>query len=853
MAERPLLLLDSPTDRRRQKGKPQPIPRPITPGQMKQVGRFGERFQRLRDVMSRENPALRMHEDPSGIAPDRALVFEVAGSIDNFANQATQLGFEFLGEIDTEIDPDENFYFEKKKDKAVNATLYLMMPDLRAMQQLLSLWTKYEKGQEFVLGEGKWRLLFEQLNDIRPWGPSDRMTDNFQTYAREWLESDDVQPFRFEVDLWFSDAPDKRLAARYSVLQTLEQFGGNIIHEAAIPPIRYHGLLVQIPRESAEAMLNEGGGVLAGLDSIMFLNPRAMAAFNSAEALGEIEAQVGTSDTPSVAALLDGFPLANHDCLSGRITVEDFLDIEGQCPAAKRSHGTAMASLIMHGDMHAGDVPLENNLLVLPVMVPDTGPVERERIIPDQLAVDVIYTAVRRIKVGEEGVPPINPSVVVINHSLGDQNNPYANKMSAWGRLLDYLSFNFKVLFIVSAGNYSHRVNMSECRGIRDFEDASSKEKAEYAIKAIAEDMSNRQLLPPAESLNPLTVGAWHADYCPSQVLPAGMHNALENQDGPNLISAVGLGHKSAVKPDLYFDGGKVLARLIPNGECYALAPIIQPTPYSGQMVAVPSNTGELNKTTNLCGTSNAAALVTRNAIQLHEILSEIGEENPEAQVPLEYQAVLLKALLTHGCEWNDKGTDLDKIIEPTDGKQWYARRTNISRLLGVGRPDIERVKECTRQRATMLGWGTIEKEHSKEYIIPLPDSLSGQGEFRRMTVTLAWFSPVNPRHQQYRQAVLNVGLQEGDFGTTRLPIQPPKKTIERGTLTHNIFEGSKGVLIGNETSLVISCRQQAGSLDDPVPFGVVVSFEVGADSSIDVYEEVRAKLAVQPRAAVQV
>ena len=43
---------------------------------------------------------------------------------------------------------------------------------------------------------------------------------------------------------------------------------------------------------------------------------------------------------------------------------------------------------------------------------------------------------------------------------------------------------------------------------------------------------------------------------------------------------------------------------------------------------------------------------------------------------------------------------------------------------------------------------------------------------------------------------------------------------------------------------LRIFCREQAGSLDQPIDYGVAVTIE--AEEGIPVYEEVRARLAVQ-------
>ncbi|HVC61189.1 MAG TPA: hypothetical protein VND19_12610 [Acetobacteraceae bacterium] len=78
---------------------------------------------------------------------------------------------------------------------------------------------------------------------------------------------------------------------------------------------------------------------------------------------------------------------------------------------------------------------------------------QAETIPPDRLPLDVIYLAVRRLVAGEGDEPASAPGLVVINLSLGDLNRPFTRRMSLWARLIDWLSFQHRVLFLVSVGN----------------------------------------------------------------------------------------------------------------------------------------------------------------------------------------------------------------------------------------------------------------------------------------------------------------------------------------------------------------------------------------------------------------
>lgn len=841
MPERPLLLFDSPRTNPRTPGTPRPIPRPQVPNRTRQAQRVGPAFQRLRSVVDNPDNQLELRSQPDAILPDRALVFEVAGNLGDFSAQARRVGFELLAEIETEFDPDEDFYNANNRDQQIKATLYLVMPDLRAMTELLSLWEKYERGEQLPRGYGKWRELFNQLKRIRSWGKEDKYTPSFKDELDFWLSINTTGNFKFELNLWFTDSSEQQSVAYTAVTRGINNLGGTILDHTVITPIRYHAVLVSIPYEAAQN-LQHGEHELLNLDDIMFFAPQAMAAFPFCEATSDIAIDNNPCTEAPIAALLDGYPLANHNALEGRIDIDDFLEIEPQCQTANRHHGTAMASLITHGDLSVqGEENINRRLLVLPVMVPNEN--GEEALPEDKLPLDIIYQAVLRLKRGTQDMRPSGEQIVVINHSLADSRSPYTNQISPWGRLIDYLSFTFNVLFVVSAGNYKHQLTVPNYSSI-DFEQLDAEEMRNVYLESLAKDIPNRQLLAPAEALNSITVGAWHADNNENEI-PAQFFNVLP-EGGPSIISAVGLGHKRSIKPDIYFDGGKTLARLFPATDGCMLRPVAT-SPYSGQTVAAPNATGDLTKSTTLCGTSNATALVTRKAIQLHEAIEGVD-------VPQTHQAVLLKALLLHGSAWNENGTIYEEIIEPLDSRKHQARRTNISRLLGIGRPDINRVLECTKQRATILQWGTISKDESQTFSLPLPTSLSRQREFRKLTVTLAWFSPINPRHQQYRQAVLDLNIPDAtNCGTKRNKVlQPPQNTLNRGTVVHHIFEGKQGVTLSENAKITVSCRQQAGTLDDPVNFAIVASFEVGVDSEIDVYEEIRAKLQIPQRIQIQ-
>jgi ATPase family associated with various cellular activities (AAA) len=141
---------------------------------------------------------------------------------------------------------------------------------------------------------------------------------------------------------------------------------------------------------------------------------------------------------------------------------------------------------------------------------------------------------------------------------------------------------------------------------------------------------------------------------------------------------------------------------------------------------------------------------------------------------------------------------------------------------------------------------------------VPLPIGLDSTTEFRAVTVTLAWFSPINPQHQGYRMAALEAGPggdREFSVGVERARVgQPNDKAARRGTVFHERREGVKAAsFVDNGDLLVrVSCRTPASEYAEPVPYALAVSLEVGVGSQIQVYDLVRTGIEARVRSAIR-
>lgn len=824
------------------------------PGSARQVERLGDRFDRLEALMG-EGRVGELTQDPSSLAPERALVFEVAGgSLADFAKQAQQIGLEFLIEEEDSIAPSDDFKVVKGKekvfqdDKPVPVHFYLGMPDEKALSDLVTLWRTFQRNEPFARGYAPWRDLFERLVNIRPWGPRDRLQPEDQAFFKERSEEDPDRPILCEFEIWFSDDPAKRQERSAEILRLVSEAEGQVLSEADHPVIRYHAILASLPGAFMQRVIGLDATVeLLKADGVMFIRPQSVAAIEPLEMLeeqdqhGEDDVSLPTDDPPLVA-VLDGYPLQNHVLLAGRLEIDDPDGLSARyVTEVSREHGTSMASLIIHGDLNRIVRPIRRRIHVRPVMCCESG--QREHFPPERLLVDTIYRAVTRLFDGEGGEPPTAPTTRVINLSLGDESRPFARRMSPWARLLDYLSWHYQALFIVSAGNVLHEVALPGFRGLADLEQAEPANLQVAVLDALNQQRNIRPLLSPAESINALSIGAHHEDGLQHLRPPAMQVNPFVSPGLPSIVSRLGLGYRGAVKPEILAPGGRALLTLRAAGEELRMAPARVAGFATGLGAAIPGAPGVLTHWANMCSTSTAAAIATRHAHLLMEGLIASGRVEDGDPV----LSLYAKALLVHHAKLHD-GTFSTLRAVVQDGQSDAALKRDIARFTGFGSTDHSFNPGCEQCRAILVGHGALRADKAHRYFIPAPEDLSGVRGWRAITVTVAWFTPINPRNQVYRMAKLEVKLPNclGASGDQLAQVDPHSRG--KGTVFHTRIEGDAitAIQMGQSFHFDIECLPQAGPLDEPIPYAVAVSVEVAADLGLDVYSRIAQRLQVQ-------
>jgi hypothetical protein len=462
-----------------------------------------------------------------------------------------------------------------------------------------------------------------------------------------------------------------------------------------------------------------------------------------------------------------------------------------------------------------------------------------EQIPEDVITVDFIHQAVRRIMEGEADGDPAAPTVRIVNLSIGDPCRQFSHTMSPLARLLDWLSVKYNILFIISAGNHPRDIDTGVTSA--DFEGLSQTEIEELVVSKLYEDTRHRRILSPAESINGITVGSSHHDI--STPINTDWFINVFAGSIPSPVSPFGSGYRRSVKPDLIYPGGRVLYEKPVTRTDNVMLPFRQRKIAPGNMVAAPGgDAGDLGKTVYGCGTSNSAARISRAASACYESLQEICEGQMADEDFERYGVPLLKSALVHGSSWGEDGDRLRDILNGAGDNRVI--KNLITRWMGYGHPDINKVLGCTPQRVSLLGFGQLSDGEAHVFSLPLPPSLGASLEKRKLTATLAWLSPVAPATQRYREAQLWYEVENGLLETSRTSVD--WMAVRRGTVQHEVFEGEKAAPIndGDTMAIKVNCKKDARRITSPIPYGLVVSLEVAEGVDIPVYEEIRARVA---------
>lgn len=760
--------------------------------------------------------------------PQLVLVFEALDEQINLANVAQALGIEVLLETEGAVEQNEDFVLtaERPKSPLIGSCLHAICLNQEAFDRLLALWAAWKRNRRVPSGYAPMRELFLHLQDVRPWGPQDRLKliDWDEHFAEQIVNG----LHAVEVELWYRRSESARSNAQRVVTALIQRAGGDVLTTAVIDQIGYHALKCRVPTDVLLALAQRrfDDVQLVRSANVMYLRITGQAApMEGPDSDSDAVVDAPLPQLPAVACLLDGLPTTNHPLLTGRVEILDPDDLERHYTATDRKHGTWMASVAVWGDRSGDEQSSPHRVLVRPILAPSVETYDRTEELPStELVPDLMWRVFRDLFDSQPPTDPIAPRIAIINLSVGDPTSPFESVISSWARMIDWLSYEYGVLIVVAAGNHTdlplHGLDSHALSAM------TGDDRRQAVLRSQNVARYQRRLLSPAEAVNVLTVGAIHADMSGAQTVGY----VVDPSDGlPSVspITALGGGYRRSVKPELAANGGRVNYR-----QPAMPAPAIKFVPASPLGPGIKVASAGSQRETFTTGTSPAAALVTHQAVRLYDLLDQLTEGKELAP---RQRAAAIKALLVHGAGSLEGFSTEELPLDCAVGN-------------GVLLRDLS--EGCASNEAVILFIGTIGARQEQDLALPLPDGLSSR-EVKRIEATLAWLSPVNWRHRQYRRANLSFVKPAGaipNLGSSQ-GISSDAATRGATTVQHQVWETTKAFASGrgSDVTVRVKCHEQAGGLDGrTIDYAAALSLWVAPTVNVDVYNQVREQ--VRPR-----
>lgn len=605
------------------------------------------RVQRIQDQFDVLEAALgdqiQLAESMQAADPQLVVVMEARDENIDLAGVADKLGIEIISQAETRVDPDDEFELasDKARSPLVTSCLHAICVNQNSLNDLLGLWRSWKQGENLPRGRTPLRDFFTHLKDVRLWGPKDRL--RLVDWDRHFAGLEPDAYVSIDIELWFRASADRRAAVQTQVAALLLRDGGTVTSWAIIEDIGYHGLKARLPNRLVEQLAR---GEFDGVQTVQSANVMYLRATGQvALPVSDDTDQDATTDAAPptgapVLCLFDGVPASNHPLLAGRVTILDPDDLESDYTVDERKHGTAMVSAAIWGDRGNDEPAATRPILVRPILRPCDETIDRVEELPvEALAPDLMRRAFRDLfEDGTDGTPASAPEVAIINLSVGDPATPFDTVLSSWARVIDWLSYRYGVLIIVSAGNYPSLdltpYDSAELAAL------TGEARRQATLEVLDRQQNQRRLIAPAESINALTIGATHDDAADGT--PLGYR--IDPNDGlisVSPVSATGSGYRRSLKPDLAAPGGRAY---FASGGTTSNFVNFRPGGSVGPGVRVAAPTA--GRETYAIGTSVSAALVSRHAARLHDIVDAVTEGT---QVTRRQRASAIKALLVHG------------------------------------------------------------------------------------------------------------------------------------------------------------------------------------------------------------
>lgn len=543
-------------------------------------------------------------------------------------------------------------------------------PNRILSDHLRSIWDQIKDNQIFVVDLGI--SCFIPLQNFTSSQPSSKQ---YQRSIRKFEAStQEVEAQRLEL-------MDERLDL---LLKFLRPYRGELLSSAIdlrdsfSQRIRVNGsglkdLVLNFPylfdvSEPEDLELEAEGNFEGQIENTLILNPPD----GNASKIGIIDSGIQENHRFIAPAILS---LLSKNYVDSSQGVEDLVDGGG--------HGTRVSGTVLFHEK----IQREGSIK-LPFWIANAKILNSDNKLPKDFP---IATKIQEIvdKLGSNGVR-------IFNHSLGTYRGFNPRHMSVWGAVIDKLSFERDVLFLISAGNIPTHGHQNSS-GIIDFLNRSIP-YPEYLLAQV------NRVCNPAHSIFGLTVGSLGMDGVEIQD-----HSKFSDGHQISSFSRTGLGIWNSIKPDVVEVGGD-----------WTLA--------NGQFIKRPEVIPETIRSTyhggpaigrDAIGSSFATPKVTHIAGHLQNLF--------QGQTSL-----FIKGLIIQSARWPQHC-------------QNHLALENL-RMYGYGIPDLERASSNNQNRITFGASNSIQPKKAHLYSVKIPDSISRAGLTNQILIEVTLVYTSQPR-----------------------------------------------------------------------------------------------------------
>lgn len=719
-----------------------------------------------------------------------------------------------------------------------NTKLVIQFEDVKSLNLFNAereLWEKRSEKTE-LLTPSQREKLFSCIDNIRNVSRSDRIGVRLKKY----FEDTTLMPegfFIVNIDVWFNGETSTAFEVENQIKQALGTTGSKLMGDLFMIPSLLLG----------RALVNEYSlNALLDLDIIATVElPFSTISVEPYELFKTDFTPIIQNDLDKnapLATVLDSGIFTGNPLLENVVVAEEEFDTTENSTTDMNGHGTAVAGIIVYGDLDAclncGVFKPLVRICNAKIMHNESGFFGNVPSFPDDKRPEQIV---------KEAIEYFNKEYGcrIFNLSAGDSEHLYSGgRQFAWAEMLDQLSRQLDIVIVISAGNVSNPI-------INDF--SSRNELMEKCRDQLFQP--EHRLIDPATSALGITVGSITRFDEPEAIPNRAGRLSVGKKDYLSVFTRIGKGVNKAVKPEFVDYGGNYAVHQISRGNTKWITTdrkLVEPTLHNGN--------DQVFK--GYCGTSFSAPHVTHIAARIERALEEQIKEKPSANL---IKAVLANSArcTTEMINWAESSKD---ALYTGKANPKQERRL---RLMGFGKID-DSLLYSSDNAVTLFAEDRLELRSFHLYKIPVPEEFLKVKSDKTIAISLAY----NPITRMSRKDYLTNNIwfevfrkidestllqykakkeaeQDSDEDLSTLPnsnkadFSPGYTEILKGTLQQRIWQkgaqGGKDLLCGKDEPYIyvlVTGKERFKYAEQEVPqdYALAITFSFSGKDDIKLY-----------------